>query len=53
MYNSENRKLGSYVIEKQIGKGSFAIVEMGYHYKLQKRVAIKSISKRKININKN
>ena len=33
--------LGNYVIEKQIGKGSFAIVDLAYHYKLQKRVAIK------------
>lgn len=45
--------LGNYLIEKQIGQGAFAIVELGKHIKLQKQVAIKRISKKKISNQKN
>lgn len=40
--------MGNYIIEKPIGQGAFAIVELGTHIKLMKQVAIKKISKKKI-----
>lgn len=46
-------KLGHYRIEKQIGVGSFAVVELATHELLQTKVAIKKISKKRINVDKN
>ncbi len=53
MKNHKEKRVGNYIVKKTIGSGSFAVVELAYHYKLKNEVAIKRISKKKININKN
>ena len=50
---SNPNKLGHYRIEKQIGVGSFAVVELATHELLNTKVAIKKISKKRINVSKN
>lgn len=45
--------IGNYIIEKPIGQGAFAMVELGKHIKLMKQVAIKRISKKKISTQNN
>ena len=46
-------KIGHYVIERQIGMGSFATVFLAKHELLNKHVAIKRIAKKRINVEKN
>lgn len=46
------RVVGEYVVEGRIGSGSFATVWRGYHKESGQLVAIKSISKEKIMVNK-
>ena len=42
---NDGEKLGSYVVEKVLGKGSFAEVKLGRHVKTGERVALKLIDK--------
>lgn len=45
---SDKHSLDEYVIGKEIGKGAYAIVYIGIHKKLNKKVALKIYEKEKI-----
>lgn len=50
--NPPRRYVGSYVVTKRIGSGSFAHVWRGYHQHSNLPVAVKSISRNKLALNK-
>lgn len=45
---SEKHSMDEYVIGKEIGKGAYAVVYIGIHKKLNKKVALKIYQKDKI-----
>jgi len=45
---SDKHSLNDYIIGKQIGQGAYAIVRIGMHKKLNKKVALKIYEKAKI-----
>ena len=42
--------MSDYIIGKQIGQGAYAVVRIGMHKKLNKKVALKIYEKEKINL---
>jgi serine/threonine protein kinase len=48
MVFSEKSSLDDYIIGKQIGQGAYAIVRIGLHKKLNKKVALKIYKKYKL-----
>lgn len=45
---SDKHSLSDYIIGKQIGQGAYAVVRIGMHKKLNKKVALKIYEKEKI-----
>ena len=45
---TQNQRIGNYIIEKEIGSGTFATVWRGHHYQTHQLVAIKIITKESI-----
>jgi serine/threonine protein kinase len=50
---SKNNNVGHYILEKKIGHGAFAKVELATHEYLNLKVAIKIISRKKISVDVN
>ncbi|KAK3096879.1 hypothetical protein FSP39_004355 [Pinctada imbricata] len=44
--NDRKKKVGSYILGKTIGEGSFAKVRLGYHIIAREKVAVKVVSKK-------
>lgn len=47
---SRQRTVGDYIVEKRIGAGSFANVYKGFHRQTNLTVAIKQVSREKLNL---
>ena len=45
---SDKHSMSDYIIGKQIGQGAYAVVRIGMHKKLNKKVALKIYEKERI-----